>query len=102
MSPPVRPLRILVTPLSSHGHLNACHGLCEELRDRGHEITFLLAKAFAGRLAKYGFKEHLIEPPPRSAAYDFDPDKEFWPQFMEKNANRYDATPLEQMASLKV
>lgn len=88
-------LRILVTPLNGHGHINACHGLCEELRDRGHEIIFVLDKSFAGKLARYGFKEYLLIPTEKSGSYD--DNQEFWPQFFKRNAKRLEESPVEQL-----
>ena len=88
-------IKILVVTLSAHGHINACHGLCEELIKRGHEVTFLLDPSFAGRLTRYGFKEYIVnvELPQNN---EYDSSKEFWPQFIEKNAHRFARTPIEQ------
>lgn len=71
-----------MTPLNGHGHINACHGLCEELRDRGHDIIFVIDKSFQGRLERYGFKEHILDPPPPKEKSEkdseYDDDKDFW------------------------
>lgn len=91
-------LRILVVPLNGHGHINACHGLCDELRDRGHEVIFVLDNEFKGKLAKYGFKEHIVPPPPKQ---DEDGDKEevqFWQNFIRINADRYAEEPIKHLS----
>lgn len=105
MSTERRLLRILVTPLNGHGHINACHGLCEELLQRGHDIIFVIDKSFQGRLKRYGFKEHILDPPPPKVKSednksDYDDDKDFWPQFMQKNATRFEVSPLEQLGDV--
>ena len=53
-------LTVLFCPLDYHGHVNACHGLAEALRDRGHRVVFAIDKAFKGRLQAYGFDEELL------------------------------------------
>ena len=56
-------LTVLFTPLDYHGHINACHGIGETLRDRGHKVVFAIDKAFEGKLSAYGFYEELLEAP---------------------------------------
>jgi len=50
-------LTVLFAPLDGHGHINACHGLAEELRERGHRVVFTIDNVFKGRLKQYGFEE---------------------------------------------
>ncbi|CAG2164062.1 unnamed protein product [Oppiella nova] len=53
-------LTVLFAPTDSMAHVNACHGLAEEFRDRGHRVVFTMDRAFKGRLEKYGFEEYPI------------------------------------------
>ena len=96
-----RLLKVLVTPLSSHGHINACHGLCEQLLDRGHRVIFLIDADFAGRLEKYGFEEVFVDNVdiPCTKVY-VEEGKEFWQVFMEKNADLYSKPAREQITDL--
>jgi hypothetical protein len=56
-------LTILFTPVEGVGHVNACIGLAECLRDRGHKIVFTVDKTFEGKLIRYGFiEEKIIDP----------------------------------------
>lgn len=90
-------LRILVTPLNGHGHINAAQGCLEELRDRGHQVIFLLDPDFSGKVAKYGFQERLLPSLEKATSGD---GKEFWQSFLEKNADRFAEPPLEQVEKL--
>ncbi|KAH9398126.1 hypothetical protein TYRP_019132 [Tyrophagus putrescentiae] len=80
--------------------------ICSEhkLRDRGHDIIFVIDKSFQGRLERYGFKEHILDPPPPKEKSEkdseYDDDKDFWPQFMEKNAARYEKSPIDQLGDV--
>jgi UDP:flavonoid glycosyltransferase YjiC (YdhE family) len=45
---------ILFVPLDDSGHVNACIGLAECLRDRGHKIVVAIDPTFKGKLISYG------------------------------------------------
>ena len=51
---------ILVTPFPVVGHVNSVAGALKPLLRRGHRIIFILEDAFAGKVAPYGFEEHLM------------------------------------------
>ena len=78
----------MFTPLDGWGHINACHGLAQELQSRGHRVVFAIDRAFKGKLTPFGFEEetHGVE----SAD-----GKEYWPQFMEKYCHVLLETPLD-------
>ena len=50
-------LKILFTPVDAYGHFNACIGLAEPLRDRGHNVIFAVPNGWKGKLAALGFGE---------------------------------------------
>jgi spore coat polysaccharide biosynthesis predicted glycosyltransferase SpsG len=56
-------LTILFVSVEGVGHVNACIGLAECLRDRGHKIVFTVDKTFEGKLIRYGFIEEKIFDP---------------------------------------
>ena len=56
-------LTILFTPVDAVGHVNACIGLAERLRDRGHKIVFAVSKTWKEILTDYGFVVEVIEDP---------------------------------------
>ena len=47
--------------MEATGHINACLGLAQELHQRGHDITFLVSKAYDGYFKKYGFSEIILK-----------------------------------------
>jgi hypothetical protein len=71
-------LTILFVPVEGVGHVNACIGLAECLRDRGHKIVFIVDKTFEGKLVRYGFIEEKI----------IDPNEEKFKNPGEEMANR--------------
>lgn len=80
------------------GHINACHGLCDELRDRGHEVTFILNTDFKGQLSKYGYKEHIVPPPPKLENENGQERLHFWQDFARYNADRFAEKPIEHLS----
>jgi UDP:flavonoid glycosyltransferase YjiC (YdhE family) len=71
-------------------------GLCQGLRELGHECVFVLDPGLAGRAAAYGFEErHLscMEPmsPEQSAKY--------WDEFMQRYLPTFRTSPYEQIST---
>lgn len=52
-------LTILFIPFDGFGHVHACVGIAELLKQRGHRIVFGVTKAWKGKLLPYGFEEVL-------------------------------------------
>ncbi|KAH9426026.1 hypothetical protein DERP_006966 [Dermatophagoides pteronyssinus] len=53
---------IVIISLNAVGHVNGCRGACiESLIGRGHNVYFLLEKAFEGQLRPFGFKEIIYD-----------------------------------------
>lgn len=48
---------ILFAPIDAVGPVNACIGIAEPLKARGHRIVFAVAKSWTGRLSPLGFEE---------------------------------------------
>ncbi|CAG2109766.1 unnamed protein product, partial [Medioppia subpectinata] len=59
MSP--KKLTILFAPVEGMGRVNACVGLAERLRERGHRIVFAVDASYRGKLVGFGFEEEIIE-----------------------------------------
>ena len=53
-------MKIMFVPTENVGHVNACIGLAEVLLSRGHNIVFVVSKAYQGKLADYGFQEEFL------------------------------------------
>ncbi|CAG2106216.1 unnamed protein product [Medioppia subpectinata] len=81
-------LTILFAPLEYHGHVNACHGIAERLRDRGHRIVFAIDSLFEGKLRAHGFEEQLLSLP------DHLQDDESEVEFINRNHDLFKADPL--------
>ncbi len=56
-----RKLTILFAPLDAVGHMNACIGIGEVLRERGHKIVFVVSNMWREKLKIYGFEEEILE-----------------------------------------
>lgn len=54
-------LKVLFAPAQGMGHIGACHGLADILRDRGHECVIILDIKFKGRLAKHDYEEAILQ-----------------------------------------
>jgi UDP:flavonoid glycosyltransferase YjiC (YdhE family) len=50
-------LTFLFVPADATGHFNACLGLAEQLRDRGHRVVFATPNDWKGKLEPQGFIE---------------------------------------------
>ncbi|CAG2114947.1 unnamed protein product, partial [Medioppia subpectinata] len=85
-------LTILFTPLDGWGHINACHGLAEELLRRGHRVVFAIDQGFAGKLSKHGFEEVLHSIPPDPTV---DPNIDFWADFIVKHRRDLQRSSIE-------
>ena len=85
----VKKLTVLFTPLDGWGHINACHGLAQELQSRGHRIVFAIDRAFNNKLTPFGFEEEL------HGIQSSEGDKEYWPLFMEKYCHILLEGPLD-------
>jgi UDP:flavonoid glycosyltransferase YjiC (YdhE family) len=90
-------LTVLFAPLDGWGHINACHGLAEELHRRGHRVIFAIDVAFKGKLTRYGFEEVLHSLPPDPNA---DPNIDFWADFIVKHKDDLKRSPIEIVESM--
>ncbi len=52
-------LTIFFTPFDAFGHVHACIGIAEPLKQRGHRIIFGVTTGWKGKLLPYGFEEIL-------------------------------------------
>lgn len=58
-----RKLKILVAPMFGVGHVNATIGIAQSLKERGHQVVYVLDQSFEGQLVKYGFEEEILREP---------------------------------------
>lgn len=54
-------LKVLFAPAQGMGHIGACHGLADILRERGHECVIILDIKLKGRLAKHDYQEAILQ-----------------------------------------
>ncbi|MDT5314347.1 MAG: hypothetical protein QOE74_3367 [Mycobacterium sp.] len=93
------PLTIMFWPESAYGPTNQCIGLAAILRDRGHTIVFAAESSWAGKLAKLGFVEELVDlAEPAADAGDEDAGK-FWTDFIAETAPEFRKPTVDQLES---
>ncbi len=71
-------------------------GICQGLRDLGHECTFLLDPGLAGTAERYGFEERHI-----SCMQPMTPDEsaKYWGDFMLQYLPSFRTSPYEQIST---
>jgi UDP:flavonoid glycosyltransferase YjiC (YdhE family) len=90
-------LTILFAPIDAVGHVNACIGIAEVLRDRGHRIVFAISDNWREKLKVYGFEEELIKLSKKVTVED--PAK-FWAEFVHRAGMLGPSSPLEKIKSM--
>jgi UDP:flavonoid glycosyltransferase YjiC (YdhE family) len=90
-------LTILFAPVDAVGHVNACIGIAEVLRDRGHRIVFAISDNWREKLKVFGFEEELIELSKKETVED--PAK-FWAELCLKAGMLGPKSPLEKFKSM--
>ncbi len=91
-------LKILFIPIDCVGHVNACTGIAQVLKERGHRIIFAIFESWSGELVKYGFEEELITLKSRDP--DEDPAKYWADRFVNGGAIQ-SFTPLEKAVNIQ-
>ena len=87
-------LTILFAPPDGVGHVNACIGIGEVLRDRGHRIVFAVCDIWKNKLVKYGFEEEICRV--AESEDDIDPGT-YWAQMFSKGGMFGAKPPMEKM-----
>jgi len=91
-------LNILFVPVDAIGHVNACIGIAEVLKERGHKIIFAINESWNGKLVGYGFQEELITESER------DPNEnpaKFWANVFISGGSFMSLSALEKTINLK-
>lgn len=91
-------LSIMFVTVDAVGHVNACIGLGERLRDRGHKIIFAVPKTWKGKLVGYGFVEEILEDP---ESEKFKNPGEMTTNFLLTSGILSGASSLEKLKKLK-
>ncbi len=86
---------IVFFPEGAFGPTNNCVGIGSVLRERGHQVVFIVEESFAGTLEAKGFEERLMRlgPPP---ATDEAPGQ-FWIDFIRDTAPVFRKSTIEQL-----
>ncbi len=90
-------LTILFAPLDGVGHVNACIGIAEVLRDRGHRIVFAMCDNWREKLKIYGFEEEIIELSKKVTVED---SAKFWSEYIHMAGIFGPLSPLEKIKSM--
>ncbi|BCI53567.1 glycosyl transferase family 1 [Mycolicibacterium litorale] len=91
------PLTIMFWPESAYGPTNQCIGVAAKLRERGHRIVFAAESSWAGKIAKFGFIEELVDlAAPVEGADEGDPGQ-FWTDFIAETAPEFAKPTIEQL-----
>jgi hypothetical protein len=90
-------LTILFAPLDAVGHVNACIGIAQVLRDRGHRIVFAISDNWKETLKIYGFEEEIIE---LSESKEIEDPAKFWAQVIVKTGLLNSLSPIEKMKNM--
>lgn len=51
--------KVLFAPVDAVGHVNACIGVAEQVRNRGHTVVFATPISWKGKLETLGFQEEV-------------------------------------------
>ncbi len=91
------PKRIAVFPEpAAIGPVMNLIGLCQGLRELGHECVFLLDPGLAGTASAYGFEERPISCMPPMSAQE---SARYWDDFMRRYLPAFRTSPYEQIDS---
>ena len=67
--------------MNALGHINACLGLAQELKVRGHRVVWAIDRSFKGKLNAYDFEEELVG---KEVDLSSD-DKEYWQRLTKEH-----------------
>ena len=88
-------MKLVFFPEGAFGPTNNCVGIGRVLRERGHEVTFVVEESFAGTLAAQGFAEApmRLKPPPEVE----EAPGQFWKDFVRDTAPEFRKPTIEQL-----
>ncbi|CAN3131614.1 Oleandomycin glycosyltransferase [Mycobacterium sp. smrl_JER01] len=86
-------------PESAYGPTNQCIGVAAKLRERGHRIVFAAESSWAGRIARYGFIEELVDLAEPSQDGGEADAGHFWTDFITETAPEFAKPTIEQLAT---
>ena len=90
-------LNILFFSIEGTGHMNACIGVAQALKDAGHRIQFAISDQWKGKLVKYGFEEVVAFQ--ADLPKDVDPAV-LWADMFKSTGALGSVTPLEAMVGI--
>jgi MGT family glycosyltransferase len=88
-------VKVVFFPEGAFGPTNNCVGIGRVLRERGHEVTFVVEESFAGTLEAQGFAEALmrLKPPPEVE----EAPGQFWKDFVRDTAPEFRKPTIDQL-----
>jgi len=90
----------LFSPIDGDGHFNACIGIAQQLRDRGHTVVFAAPMSWKGKLQCQGFVEELFHVSP--AAINEDTGSLKWGELLAKAAHVMSMPSIDCHENLQV
>jgi MGT family glycosyltransferase len=90
-------LTILFMPESAFGPMNNCIGIGNMLQKMGHQCVFVIESSWKGKLAKYGFREKLIDLSENIPSTEPEKSDQFWSEFISNQLLEFRKSPLEQL-----
>ncbi|NP_001310059.1 uncharacterized UDP-glucosyltransferase YjiC-like [Tetranychus urticae] len=92
-------MKIVFLPMDAYGHVNACIGLANMLRDFGHDCTFAVVKQWQKPVEEHQFKVEILNDP----TIPEDQDMLYkWGKFMNDLAHTFSAPLKDQQIELMV
>jgi MGT family glycosyltransferase len=88
-------VRVVFFPEGAFGPTNNCVGIGRVLRERGHDVTFVVEESFAGTLEAQGFDEALMRLKPQPEVEEA--PGQFWKDFVRETAPEFRKPTIEQL-----
>jgi MGT family glycosyltransferase len=88
-------VRVVFFPEGAFGPTNNCVGIARVLRERGHDVTFVVEESFAGTLEAQGFEEALMRLKPQPEIEEA--PGQFWKDFVRETAPEFRKPTIEQL-----
>ncbi|XP_054153383.1 NDP-glycosyltransferase YjiC-like [Oppia nitens] len=87
---------IALAPLDAFGHVNACVGLAQTLRDFGHNCVFIVNQNWKNMISGLGFDYQIYIEKHKTDSKD-----KFWIEMMRESANILMLSPFEKLRAFE-
>ncbi len=95
-----RTITDLFVPEAAFGPTNQCIGIGAVLRKRQHRVAFAVESSWKGKLAAFGFEEHIVEYSEPVTTNDEKVDSgKFWADYISSTKSEFRKPTIEQLES---